>query len=501
MFFNLDFSLGLPFVGRAAHSFVMPLKATRPSMSVQEQLQQAPQRNQRLLASVRSSGDLELDRASLQKTQQELDDGLMLGPWEASALPEWVAVVSRRFPIWEHHGAQPTRKCRNIDDMSESLLNNTVEDFETYIPHGIEHVLALVRCLREIFPAATDLAGYTADFKAAYRQIAISPAQHKFQGIASWDCKKNQVMVGVLTALAFGSRRSPTNWGRLVSLLMTIAWRHLSLLLLDYVDDTNGVEPAFCADSGRQAWLDLMEVFGLKLDAKKCCPKAVPQFESLGVLWTLNDERGLLQVAPSRVASLQEDIQSILASDLLCPGHAARLRGKLGFAVVAAFGRFGRAQLSALKRRQYAIGLQTFSLTPVLRAQLQWWSSRLSCLPPRAIARSPTSQFLVAYSDGEGFGKVAVSLTFLDRSTEFCCAMLLHRWGGNQNIHRIEAVGPSILLLTWQPHVSGQLVLFFIDNQSALGSMIGGWSDESVLNDITALTWALAADLQCFNFF
>ena len=79
--------------------------------------------------------------------------------------------------------------------------------------------------------------------------------------------------------------------------------------------------------------------------------------------------------------------------------------------------------------------------------------------------------------------------------------MLLHRWGGNQNIHRIEAVGPSILLLTWQPHVSGQLVLFFIDNQSALGSMIGGWSDESVLNDITALTWALAADLQCFNFF
>ena len=50
---------------------------------------------------------------SLQKMQQELDDGLMLGPWEASALPEWVAVVSRRFPIWEHHGAQPTRKCRN----------------------------------------------------------------------------------------------------------------------------------------------------------------------------------------------------------------------------------------------------------------------------------------------------------------------------------------------------------------------------------------------------
>ena len=31
--------------------------------------------------------------------------------------------------------------------------------------------------------------------------------------------------------------------------------------------------------------------------------------------------------------------------------------------------------------------------------------------------------------------------------------------------------------------------------------MIGGWSQEEVLNDITALSWALAADLQCFVFF
>lgn len=194
-----------------------------------------------------------------------------------------------------------------------------------------------------------------------------------------------------------------------------------------------------------------------------------------------------------------------MEANVLYPGHAARLRGKLGFAVVAAFGRFGRAQLSALKRRQYSVGLKDFKLTPVLISQLRWWSTRLTSLPARAIPRAPSAQFLVAYSDGEGSGRVAVSLTFLDRSTQFCSTAvppsLLSRWGNSQNIHRIEAVGPAILFLTWPVQVRGQLLLFFIDNQSALGSMIGGWSNEAVLNDITALTWALVADYQCHVFF
>lgn len=224
-------------------------------MTVHDLVGQAPRRNAQLLAAVRFCGDNELDKASLLKTEQELDSGLMLGPWEASSVPSWVTVISRRFPIWEHHGEQSERKCRNIDEMSESLLNSTVEDFETYIPHGIEHILALVRVLQQVFSTEVKMAGYTADFKAAYRQIAVCPQQHRFQGIAWWDCKRGQVVVGVLTALAFGSRRSPANWGRLVSMLMTIARHHLALLVLDYVGDVNSVEPHFCAESSRAAWI------------------------------------------------------------------------------------------------------------------------------------------------------------------------------------------------------------------------------------------------------
>ena len=55
LFFNLDYSAGVRCVGRAAHSFVMPLKFTRPTLSVEALLSQAKVRNHQLIASVRSS--------------------------------------------------------------------------------------------------------------------------------------------------------------------------------------------------------------------------------------------------------------------------------------------------------------------------------------------------------------------------------------------------------------------------------------------------------------
>ena len=105
--------------------------------------------------------------------------------------------------------------------------------------------------------------------------MALSPTQYKFHGIAWWDCERGSVMVGALTALAalaFGAWRSPANWGRLVTLLMTIAWHHFYLLLLAYVDDTNCVEPALSAESARAVWLTLIELLRLRLGLQRSRP-------------------------------------------------------------------------------------------------------------------------------------------------------------------------------------------------------------------------------------
>ena len=57
------------------------------------------------------------------------------------------------------------------------------------------------------------------------------------------------------------------------------------------------------------------------------------------------------------------------------------------------------------------------------------------------------------------------------------------------------------MLLTWPAALKGKLLLFFIDNKAALGSMVGGWSNEDVINDITALTWQIAAQMQLYVYF
>ena len=97
--------------------------------------------------------------------------------------------------------------------MSESGLNGSVEDYESYAPKGIEHIMALVVLLIQFFGPQVELLGWTADFKAAYRQVACSPTEYGDLGIAWWDPHSSQVLVGMLTALAFGARRSSSNWG------------------------------------------------------------------------------------------------------------------------------------------------------------------------------------------------------------------------------------------------------------------------------------------------
>ena len=87
------------------YSFVMPLTITRPLITLAELESRALRRNKLILYLIQSSCDAVLDGAGYAKTKQEFDAGIMLGPWSAAELPDFVKVVSRRFPIWEHHGA------------------------------------------------------------------------------------------------------------------------------------------------------------------------------------------------------------------------------------------------------------------------------------------------------------------------------------------------------------------------------------------------------------
>ena len=77
-----------------------------------------------LLASVRSSGDAEIDSEVYNKTMDEVACGWLEGPLDLSSLGD-DAVVSRRFGIRQASGE--VTKIRLIDDFTASNVNQTVQ--------------------------------------------------------------------------------------------------------------------------------------------------------------------------------------------------------------------------------------------------------------------------------------------------------------------------------------------------------------------------------------
>jgi len=93
-----------------------------------------------LLATVRSSGDVEVDETVFQKTLEELDCGWLEGPIPVKDLPD-NAIVSRRFGIRQTSG--DTIKVRLIDDFAASGVNDTVRVESAAKLHTIDVAAAL----------------------------------------------------------------------------------------------------------------------------------------------------------------------------------------------------------------------------------------------------------------------------------------------------------------------------------------------------------------------
>ena len=124
-----------------------------------------------LLASVRSSGDPEIDQEVFSKTQAEVECGWLEGPIDLCSL-EPSAVISRRFGIRQSSGE--TVKIRLIDDFTASNVNQTVQVENAPKLHTLDIVAALcMELLRQ--HGNLEWLGKTIDLSSAYRQLGVSP--------------------------------------------------------------------------------------------------------------------------------------------------------------------------------------------------------------------------------------------------------------------------------------------------------------------------------------
>eukprot|EP00973_Karenia_brevis_P066908 9301019-Karenia_brevis.AAC.1 len=97
-----------------------------------------------IVGSMRSCGDEEIDRAVFSSTMEEAnnDCGWLEGPMTAEQLTSRLGsfwIPSRRF------GVRQGGKIRNVDDFSESLVNQACGLSEKVSSAGVDEIVAMIR--------------------------------------------------------------------------------------------------------------------------------------------------------------------------------------------------------------------------------------------------------------------------------------------------------------------------------------------------------------------
>ena len=211
------------------------------------------------------------------------------------------------------------------------------------------------------------------------------------------------------------------------------------------------------------------------------------------------------------------EIQGILSSDVLDPGTAGKLKGKLMFGASQLWGKVGRAFLRVISERQYMrlpLGPK-FGLDPPLREALKQWLVLIEAGPPRTIDRQISKRAdVVIFTDGftpdprealatrlpDRVGAVLFDrrLTKPRQFSEVIPWSISRKWlHRSTQIIPIEMMAPVLALETFADRLVNADVILLIDSEAVEAALIKGYSSRSDVCEIISIFWERALRLRC----
>ena len=510
----LDYIFGLPMMGWARHSPLLCQKTTAPPRADKPSREQISDNNAVVMAKAKASTIPEQDLLSWEKTDAEFQAGTMLGPYYAIGhLPGTDPRLLNRFSILERHGGAVQASCRNIDDCKAPGHNEDSANTAAHRPADLDMFGAVIRAEGEAFPDEA-MAGFPSDFKGAYRQVPACPKQALDFTVATWDPLKACTVFGIAVSQLFGSGNAPLNFTRYPDFCCRALGVLLAIACIHCVDDMLVVEILKTIMSAYSSWREFAVLCGWDVpDAKSPPPSQV--FRALGAMIDLSAfPWGPLRFCPAddRVKSLCMQLEEIRSTGKLSPALAGKLYGKLMFLSSQYFGRLGRALLRSFSRRQHEA--KRTNLNPQILAAIKFWLSNMKTLKPREIPISLSDRpVYISYSDGEGESAgVGVSLWRPGKRAIAGYIQLPMEvrgvWsraataGDHYDIYEIEAVGPALVLHNFGELIESEsLWIHYIDNDSALATLVKGSSSVLSGEMITAYTHSKIADLNLWGWF
>ena len=320
--------------------------------------------------------------------------------------------------------------------------------------------------------------------------LLIAPYAFCFQGVK---------VAFIHLALPFGASASVQAYLRLSQALTFLARTMFAIPLESFFDDYFGVVP------NCEPYLGAFDVFGtlnslLHLEIK-LAKDVGPGTDGplLGHEVSLNRVAYIIQNTASRVRNISQAIERALTGNFLSERAAGELAGKSGFALTALYGRVGRAALKPIFARQHRHPRRDKSLNPGLRAALIWLRSVFVEQPPRPILAPGRGRHVVAYTDAAGDGCLAAVLfpgppmKPMWARTYASPSIMQRMQARKTQINVYEALATILLLTTFATELERRDVVIFVDNASAKGSLVRGFSASADLAAVAAVFWDLVA--------
>jgi hypothetical protein len=286
-----------------------------------------------------------------------------------------------------------------------------------------------------------------------------------------------------------------------------------------YFDDFPTCEPHFARDSGQQFLQCLQRVLGFPMSCKKSQSPALSRvFLGLTSDFTHLRQRGFaeLYLDSIRAKRYGERIDEILDSSVCTEETAARLTGKLEWALCT---RFGRAMLQPLRARaQGKLGFRFVS--KAIDLSLRFFKSLLPRLPRRKVRlRGRVFPCVKVWTDAmwepdsphpAGIGIViyvppSISAGHYRRGRYMHASMQVSEELMRKFVRRKQYIGQLELLAavaaytTFPDVLRGRRVIHWIDNTSALAGLIKGYAgapdSASIVHAFHAFNSALRSDV------
>ena len=335
-----------------------------------------------MLASIRSSGDDEIDKEVFSKTQDEVDCGWLEGPLEAHDL-EQTAVISRRFGIRQSSG--DVVKIRLIDDFTASNVNQTAQVENAPKLHTLDVVAALgMELLRQ--HADVEWLGKTIDLSSAYRQLGVSPHSRWVSYIAVYDPSSKSAKIYSMKALPFGASRSVYSLLRVAHSLWWLGCVSLKFPWSSFFDDFITLCRRCEVASMEIATEQFFRLLGWMVsEGDKSLPFA-SSFKALGVEIDCSQWMAgfvLFRNTQKRINKLKATMEQAISAKKLSPKCALVLRGRMQFAKSQIWGRSAKLCLAAITAHAYSGCGESLSDHAI--ACLQAFVSSLVAARPREI--------------------------------------------------------------------------------------------------------------------